>query len=142
MPPDRNTPEEVAMDTESATTTIPKDIFSTDPPVAIYFKSILSPTKLNFVAHTVYRTADRHIELDNVSDNQKHMFSPNSIQTRNNVPRRESPQFKRRSLTLLSRRCIFWNQFLALSRPDKTWTSKVSIDVYLTIHMTHFKSIL
>ena len=136
MPPDRNTPEEVAMDTESATTTIPKDIFSTDPPVAIYFKSILSPTKLNFVAHTVYRTPDRHIELDNVSDNQKHMFSPNSIQTRNNDPRCEAPQFRRRSLMLLSCRCIFWNLFLTLSRPIKTWTSKVSIDVYLTYY-TH-----
>ncbi len=62
-------PENVAMDTESAAETTPKNIFSTDPTAAIYFRSILSPTKLNFVAHTVFRTADGHIELDNLSDN-------------------------------------------------------------------------
>ena len=36
---------------------------------------------------------------------------------------------------LLSCRCIFWNLFLTLSRPIKTWTSKVSIDVYLTYYV-------
>ncbi len=69
IPADAIAPETVAMNVENAAKTIPQDLFSTLPPVAIYFKSILFPSDLNFVAHTVYRTADRHVELDNVSGN-------------------------------------------------------------------------